>query len=231
MAMKQADAVATGQKEEGQLGQSREGTQQAQGAQDDRARRGAQAEEGRSRQDSRIARRDAFTFMSPFGLLQRFFRDDVADLLDAFGSRRAGMPSQSVATTNDLLSWSPKIDVVQRGNELIIRADLPGVNPDDVVVEIGDNAITVSGERRQEHTEEHGSIYRFERAYGTFFREIPLPEGAIADQAKARFKEGVLEIRVPAPPEQVARGRRLEISRDEDTKKSDKDDNRNPTAR
>ena len=88
------------------------------------------------------------------------------------------------------------------------------MNPDDVNVEIGDNAITISGERKQEHVEENGSVYRFERTYGAFYREIPLPEGAIANQAKAAFKDGVLEIKVPAPPEQVSRGRRLEISRE-----------------
>ena len=58
-------------------------------------------------------------------------------------------------------------------------------------VEISDNAITISGERKQEHVEENGSVYRFERTYGAFYREIPLPEGAIADQAKAAFKDGV----------------------------------------
>ena len=112
------------------------------------------------------------------------------------------------------IAWMPKIDVVQRNNELVIRADLPGVNPDDVVVEISEDAITISGERKQEHVEENGSVYRYERTHGTFYREIPLPAGAIANQAKASFKDGVLEIIAPAPPEQVSRGRRLEISRE-----------------
>jgi HSP20 family protein len=101
---------------------------------------------------------------------------------------------------------------VQRGNELVVRADLPGVKPDDVTVEIGDDTITISGERQQEHKQESGGVYRFERTYGSFFREIPLPEGALVDRAKASFKDGVLEVTVPAPPEQVSRGRRLEIS-------------------
>jgi HSP20 family protein len=55
-------------------------------------------------------------------------------------------------------------------------------------------------------------VYRSERSYGSFYREIPLPEGAITEQAKANFKNGVLEITMPAPPEQVRRGRRLEIA-------------------
>jgi HSP20 family protein len=55
-------------------------------------------------------------------------------------------------------------------------------------------------------------VYRSERSYGSFRRVIPIPEGAMTDQAKANFKDGVLEITIPAPPEQVRRGRRLEIS-------------------
>jgi HSP20 family protein len=78
---------------------------------------------------------------------------------------------------------------------------------------VTDDAIVLSGQRKEEHVEDGGSVYRFERTYGAFFREIPLPEGAIVDQAKASFKDGVLEITVPAPPEQVSRGRRLEITK------------------
>lgn len=111
--------------------------------------------------------------------------------------------------------------MVQRGNELVIRADLPGLNADDVTVEISDDTITISGERQEERADQNNGVYRYERAYGAFFREIPLPEGAIADQAKASFKDGVLEIAVPAPPEQVSRGRRLEISRGDQANRGD----------
>ena len=81
-----------------------------------------------------------------------------------------------------------------------------------------ENHITLQGERKREHEEEKGGVYRSERSYGSFYREIPLPEGAITEQAKANFKNGVLEITMPAPPEQVRRGRRLEIA-EESTKK------------
>jgi len=62
-------------------------------------------------------------------------------------------------------------------------------------------------------------VYRSERSYGGFSRTIRLPEGAMTDQARASFKDGVLEIRMPAPPEQVTRGRRLEIKEGTETKK------------
>jgi HSP20 family protein len=162
-----------------------------------------------SRQDASLVREDVPLIMSPFALLQRFFSDDITGLLGDFGRRRAGIGLRPAGGT--AISWAPKIDVVQQGNELVVRADLPGMKADDVVVEVTGDTITISGERQQERTEEHHGVYRYERTYGSFFREIPLPEGTIAEQAKATFKDGVLEITVPAPPEQVSRGRRLEI--------------------
>ncbi len=70
---------------------------------------------------------------------------------------------------------------------------------------------SIQGERRQEHEEEHEGWYRNERSCGTFYRAMPLPEGTIADSAKASFKDGVLEVALQAPPREVSRGRRLEI--------------------
>jgi HSP20 family protein len=199
MAVRETDAASTGQKESGRE------------AQQGNIQRGKQSEDS-PRREAGIARRDAFPFASPFSLLQRFFNDDLMSLFDDLGTRRTQAAPATRAQT--AMAWTPKIDVVQRNNELVVRADLPGINPDDVSVEISDDAITISGERKQEHVEENGSVYRFERTHGAFYREIPLPKGAIANQAKASFKDGVLEITAPAPPEQVSRGRRLEISRE-----------------
>jgi HSP20 family protein len=206
MAVKETDAASTGQKESGQAREAQQGKMQ----------RGNPHEDKSQRSDSPLARRDAFPFASPFALLHRFFSDDLMNLFDDLGSRRGRSAAAMRAQTPG--AWMPSIDVMQRNNELVVRADLPGMNPDDVDVEIGDKAITISGERKQENVEESGSVYRFERTYGTFYREIPLPEGAIVNQAKAAFKDGVLEITVPAPPEQVSRGRRLEISRESKSK-------------
>ena len=94
-----------------------------------------------------------------------------------------------------LETWTPQIEVSHQNNELVVRADLPGLKKDDVSVDITEEAIAISGERRQEHESESGGYYRSERSYGSFYRTIPLPKGAISDQAKATFKDGVLEIR------------------------------------
>ena len=173
--------------------------------------------QSRDRLESR-SMRSGQGLMSPFALLQRL-ADGVTGVFDDFASSRGGLRSGTWGA--GLGAWSPDVDVFQRSNELVMRVDLPGLKPDDVAVEVSDNAITISGERQHEREDERAGVYRFERTYGSFYRVIPLPEGALGDQAKANFHNGVLEITVPSPPEQVARGRRLEISQGPQSK-SDK---------
>jgi HSP20 family protein len=135
------------------------------------------------------------------------FAEEMDRMFDDFGlTRRWGTPF-SRETGGE--GWAPDIDVFQKNNELTIRADLPGLKKDEISVEISDNAITIHGERKRHHEEEREGYYRSERTYGSFYRTIPLPEGAITEQAKANFRDGVLEITMPAPP--ATKGRRLEI--------------------
>jgi HSP20 family protein len=100
-----------------------------------------------------------------------------------------------------LRRWIPAMDLVEAGDELVLRADLPGVSEDDVTIEIKDNVLTVSGERRSEHEEEGESFYRAERAFGAFSRSLTLPDGVEPDSVAAKFADGVLEVRVPKPAE------------------------------
>lgn len=115
--------------------------------------------------------------------------------------------------------WSPAIEAFQRGNEFVIRADVPGMNRQDLQVEIGDDAVTIHGERKQDRQEERDGMFWTERNYGRFTRVIPLPSGALADSAKASFNNGVLEVVMQAPPAEARRGRRLEISGGDDSRK------------
>jgi HSP20 family protein len=116
-------------------------------------------------------------------------------------------------------TWTPEVEVFHRDNELVVRADLPGLSREDIKVDVTDDRITIQGERKSEHEDKREGLYRTERSYGSFARVIPLPEGTITDQAKATFKDGVLEITMPAPPEQVRRGRRLDITENAPVKK------------
>jgi HSP20 family protein len=171
------------------------------------------------REEQQLGRRDPFS-RSPVQMLERF-ADEMDRVFDDFGLGRGWLtprlgrsrlqsPERSTAT--DWEAWSPEVEVFHRNNELVVRADLPGLNKDNVKVDVTEGAVTIQGDRQQEHKEEREGVYRSERSYGSFCRVIPVPEGAITDQAKANFKDGVLEITMPAPPEHVRRGRRLEIT-------------------
>lgn len=139
-------------------------------------------------------------------------RDPFAAFWEPFGlATRNAWPFQAGRQGAASL-WSPQIETFQRGNEFVVRADLPGLKRADVKIDITDDSITIEGERREEHEEDREGFYRSERSYGSFSRAVPLPEGAITDSAKAHFNNGVLEVVIQAPPREVSRGRRLEIS-------------------
>jgi HSP20 family protein len=130
-----------------------------------------------------------------------------------------GSPWVPLTGRSEKGEWAPQIESFQRANEFVVRADLPGMEQKDISVELKDDAIVIEGERSNEREEREEGYYSSERSYGRFCRMIPLPEGAIADSAKASFKNGVLEVVVQAPPHEVSRGRRLEISGGESEKR------------
>lgn len=142
----------------------------------------------------------------PFSMLRRM-QEDMDRLFGSFGLGR-GLLSRFGEETAD---WMPAIEVFQRGNEFVVRAEVPGVKKDDLHVEVGEDTLTIRGERKFDREEEREGVYRSERAYGTFSRVVPLPEGAVADSAKANFADGVLEVVLQAPSREVRRGRRIEI--------------------
>jgi HSP20 family protein len=109
-------------------------------------------------------------------------------------------------------AFLPKIDVLQRDNQLIVRADLPGVDRTDVQVTIEENALVISGERREEREEHEGDVQRIERLYGMFERRIPLPFTPDPSQVTAKLDRGVLEISLPLPAAQEEdRSRNVEV--------------------
>lgn len=156
------------------------------------------------REERRLTNREDWD-PSPFRAFQRM-ADQIDRMFEDFGlGRRWTSPWWREAGD----TWAPDVDVFQKNNELTIRADLPGLKREDVTVDISDDAVTIRGERKHEHEEEREGYYRSERGYGSFCRVIPLPEGSITEQAKAVFKDGVLQVTMPTPP--ASKGRRLEI--------------------
>ena len=112
--------------------------------------------------------------------------------------------------TGGLRRWHPAMDLVETEDHFVLRADLPGVAESDVKVELEDNVLTLSGERRHEQEVKKGGYYRIERASGAFARTLTLPEGVDAEAVEATFDKGFLEVRIPKPAER--KPRRVAIS-------------------
>jgi HSP20 family protein len=107
-------------------------------------------------------------------------------------------------------SWSefsPRVDIVERDEEIEVSAELPGLDREDIEVSLSDEVLTVRGEKRVEREEEKGSVYRMERSYGSFRRQVALPCEIEADRVKATFKNGVLTITLPKVCEEDNRKR------------------------
>jgi HSP20 family protein len=170
----------------------------------------------RSRETGRsgIARRDPladFWSHDPFSSMRQLSNQmDRWFFGDLFG--RGLWPARGTRETSGAGFWSPQIETFQRGDQFVVRADLPGLRKEDVSVEVAGDSVILQGERREEQEESREGYYRSERSYGSFHRVVPLPEGTIAESAKASFKDGVLEVIMQAPPKEVSRGRKIEIS-------------------
>ena len=105
--------------------------------------------------------------------------------------------------------WIPAMDLVETQDSFVLKADLPGMSEGDVNVELENNVLTISGERKTEHEEQHEGYYRLERATGSFSRALSLPEGIDADAVTAAFDNGVLTVRIPKPAQ--AKPRKVKI--------------------
>jgi HSP20 family protein len=101
--------------------------------------------------------------------------------------------------------WIPPMDLAETDDHFVLRADLPGMTESDVNIELEDNVLTVSGERKAEHEEKSEGYYRVERAFGSFSRSLTLPKGVDPEAVSAKFANGVLEVRVPKPEQRKPR--------------------------
>lgn len=131
------------------------------------------------------------TMHTPFGLTRPRYARGISDF-DIYGS-----------------AWAPAVEVIQMPNAYVFRAELPGLKPDAVNVNVEDGMITISGERKQEHKEDQGGYMRTERSYGTFHRAFSLPAGADEDKITANFRDGVLDVTVPVSSSD--RGRKIKV--------------------
>jgi HSP20 family protein len=98
--------------------------------------------------------------------------------------------------------WNPAVDLYEKDDYFVIKAELPGVDKKDVAIDLKDRVLTLSGERSFENEVKEENYYRRERSYGKFQRAFTLPADVDSDKIKAEFKDGLLQIEVPKPEEQ-----------------------------
>jgi HSP20 family protein len=144
-----------------------------------------------------------------FPLFQRLSRE-LDDMFNTFGIERTF--TEPVNT-----GWMPDVEMLTKNNELIVRADVPGLTKEDLTIELTEESLVLKGERKHEKEEKREGLYRTERYYGSFYRALPLPEGVKIDNAKAVVHDGVLEITVPLVKVE-AKTKKLEITEAPPTK-------------
>ncbi|HDH52958.1 MAG TPA: Hsp20/alpha crystallin family protein, partial [Nitrospirae bacterium] len=106
---------------------------------------------------------------------------------------------------------APTVDIFEKDNNVVVKAEIPGMKKEDIEVNLTDDTITISGEKKKEDTVEKKNYYRVERSYGSFCRSFRLPKEVRADKAKAKFKDGILEIKIPETEEAKKRKKKLNI--------------------
>ena len=134
------------------------------------------------------------------GALQKFTSpfEEMEHLFDDFFQRRFFAPSfMPRFKFPELTNVSASIDMFEDGNDLVIKAELPGIKKDEINVDFADDIITISGEKKTEEKTERKDYFRVERSFGSFVRKLRLPVEVQVDKTKASFKDGVLEIRMP----------------------------------
>jgi HSP20 family protein len=98
-------------------------------------------------------------------------------------------------------AWTPAVDVIRDNGNLVVRADVPGIKPDEVKIEVQDDILTVSGSHEERKEQKDKDFLRRERRYGSFSRSMALPAGVDAKKIKAKTHDGVVEVTIPLPKE------------------------------
>ena len=146
---------------------------------------------------------------SPFTLMRRLSDDMERIVEDTWGVRRFPRLFRPLELPDT--KWTPDVEAFESKGEFIVRADLPGMSKDNVKIEVSDGELVIQGERKEEKEQKEKGYYACERSYGAFYRALPLPDGVKTDEAKATFKDGVLEIAMPAGKVPEKHGRQVEI--------------------
>ena len=142
---------------------------------------------------------------SPFSSFQQQMNDLFDDFFNALPMASGGASSERLG------AFSPSIDVMEGEKDIVVKAELPGLEEKDIEVMLDDDALTIKGEKKEEREEEGKDYYHMERTYGSFYRVIPLPVEVDGKKVEATFKNGVLSVILPKTEKAKAAGKRISI--------------------
>lgn len=138
-----------------------------------------------------LVQKETMQPVSPFSEMERYFNEFLRNPFSMLShpTMLAGMPK--------VTEMSPSVDIFEEGEEVVVKAEIPGVKKEDLDVTITENSLTISGEKKKEEKIDKKDFHRIERSYGSFCRSFRLPENVNSGKAKAVFNDGVLEVRMP----------------------------------
>lgn len=138
------------------------------------------------------------TLMSPF-------QQDMQRMFDRFFSRMSAFPSFPATTGFEMFGSFPAISVSDDGEAVVVRAEVPGCEPDDLEINVEGNVLTLRGEKHEEKKEEKENFFCMERSFGSFIRRIELPSNVDSSRADARLEKGILTLNLPKVPGEAGR--------------------------
>jgi HSP20 family protein len=146
------------------------------------------------------------------------FRDLVSVQRDFDRLFREAFSPQFAEAELSTRSWAPPVDIYETDNDIVLKAELPGVDPKDVEVRVEDNNLYLKGERKFEKEVKEQNYHRIERSYGSFARSFSLPSSISADKVKAEFNDGLLTITMPKREEAKPKTVKVDVAKSEPAK-------------
>lgn len=160
----------------------------------------------KEKQSKEVVKSEAARALSPFEEMERRFEEFFTRPLSVFGP--SWLPRLRM---HEISEVTPNVDIFEDSNDVVVKAEMPGMKKEEIEVNLTDDMVTVSGEKKKEEKVEKKDYYRVERSYGTFSRSFRLPKEVKSDKAKATFKDGVLEVRVPKTEEAIKKEKKIKI--------------------
>jgi HSP20 family protein len=151
-----------------------------------------------------LAKSEPASALTPFEEFERRFEDFFRRPLSMISPWWTRWPALAEEV-------SPSADIYEEGGEIVVKAEIPGMKKEDIHVDVNERSVTISGEKRKEEKVERKDYHRVERSYGSFVRTFSLPSEVRTEKARATFRDGVLEVRVPKTEEAAKRARKVTV--------------------